>query len=223
MAIREQKHYSATLLVLLFFIGAIACVNYLGTPAIKMLKEKTHELAVAKADRRTGEEYIGNIQAAYGKLKAVEAQLELLNIAAPATPDLAEALVQINDIVNKTQLSLETITPSQPAGGEVSIGLTVSGSYAQLKQTLIDFEKNLRPIKVDTIALATAENSESGGMTTGGTYSIKLSYVDGSASEKSSKGDAGDLSAGQADEETASNTESQTNTQATTAGGANEI
>src|SRR3989344_4312730 len=120
MAIREQKHYSATLLVLLFFIGAIACVNYLGTPAIKMLKEKTHELAVAKADRRTGEEYIGNIQAAYGKLKAVEAQLELLNIAAPAPPDLAEALVQINDIVNKTQPPLETITPSQPACGEVS-------------------------------------------------------------------------------------------------------
>jgi len=222
MAIRQHKTNPATLIAFLFFIGAIVCVNYLGAPAIKVLKEKTHELAVARADRQAGENYISGIQVAFGKLKAVEAQLELLNIAAPATPDLAEALVQINDIVNKNQLSLETITPSQPTGGEVSIGLTVTGSYAQLKQTLVDFEKNLRPIKVDTIALATAEKSESGGMTTGGTYSIKLSYVDSASSTADAQEEAAGVSNGQSGEQTATKTESQNDTQPPTGGGANE-
>lgn len=174
----------AVIILFFFVIGAGACAYYLGAPAVKSLKEKTSELAVARADLEAGKVYVSDIRTAYGKLSAIVSQLELLDIAAPTEPDLSEALVQINEIVNKNQLTLEAISPSQPSGGEVSIGLTVSGAYQQLKQCLVDLEKNLRPVKVDTVSLAAAESGE-GAITTGGTYTVKLSYV--SAKENQSE------------------------------------
>lgn len=176
MATRNKSTSPTVIFFILFFIGAIACVFYLGVPTVKSLKEKTTELAVARADLEAGKTYITDIRTAYGKLSAIESQLEILDIAAPTEPDLSEALVQINEIVNKNQLTLDAISPSQPSGGAVSIGLTVSGAYQQLKLCLVDLEKNLRPVKVDTVSLAAAESGE-GAITTGGTYTVKLSYV----------------------------------------------
>ncbi len=219
MATRKKSTSPTVIFLTIFVIGASLCVFYLGTPTVKSLKEKTTELAIAKADLEAGKAYITDIRTAYGKLSAIESQLELLNIAAPTEPDLSEALVQINEIVNKNQLSLEAISPSQPSDGEVSIGLTVSGAYQQLKLCLVDLEKNLRPVKVDTVSLAAAAGDE-GAITTGGTYTVKLSYV----SAKESQSDQESALAGEATSEadpTAATGTSDSNQLSQTEGGAN--
>lgn len=196
MPIRREKKINPVIIVaLLVCVAAVACLYYIGLPAIKELKTKNQELAVAQADNKAAKQYISDIQLAYGKLSAIEAQLELLDIAAPTTPDLPEALIQVNEIVNKNQLGIESLSPGDKSGGTVSIGLTVNGSYAQLKQLLIDLEKNLRPIKIDSVAMASSE-SEGGGATTGGTYDIKMSYVGTPDAAKSKNGNASASGAG---------------------------
>jgi Tfp pilus assembly protein PilO len=173
---RESKMNSTIIIALLVLVGAIACIYYIGLPSARELKTKNQELAVAQANNKAAKEHISDVQVAYGKLAAIEAQLELLNIAAPVDPDLPEALIQINEIVNKNQLNLESLSPGNKSGNALVIGLTVNGNYAQLKQCLVDLEKNLRPVKIDSVSMASSENEE-GGATTGGTYDIKMSYV----------------------------------------------
>lgn len=163
----------AVLILLVIIVGLI----YYTWPLIGELKQAKADLALAEINLTTGQEYITKIQSASRKLAEIKPQIELLDIAMPKEPDIPEALVQINDIVNANGLTITGLTPSVTEGGDIHFILDVTGEYGQVRQSIVDIESNLRPLKVINVGFNMMTDTETDTETLEGSYEIVLSYL----------------------------------------------
>jgi len=102
-----------------------------------------------------------------------QALLRKLDAAVPEQPDLAEFIIQANEIADQSGISFLSIAPTPPAagtGGASVIALTISiqGSFFQLQDYLRLLEKLERLVIVDSVTIA-ASSGDSG--TTGASTS----------------------------------------------------
>jgi len=100
-----------------------------------------------------------------------QALLRKLDAAVPEQPDLAEFIIQANEIADQSGISFLSIAPTPPAagtGGASVIGLTISiqGSFFQLQDYLRLLEKLERLVIVDSVTIA-ASSGDSGTTGTG--------------------------------------------------------
>jgi Tfp pilus assembly protein PilO len=103
-----------------------------------------------------------------------QAKLRQLDAAVPKNPDLAEFIIQANDIAEQSGITFLSIAPSPPAAGEgasvINMTITISGSYFQLHDYLSRLEKLERLVIVDGISIsASGGGSGSTGTTTADT------------------------------------------------------
>ena len=176
MAQKIKGNSVGAISVLMLLVTVIGLIYYTW-PKVAELKQAKADLAQAEADVTAGKEYIAKVQSAARKITEIAPQIELLNIAMPKAPDVPEALVQINDIVNANSLTITGLTPSVSEDGNVNFTLTVTGDYPKLKQSLADIENNLRPLKVVNISVNVNKDSESQAETFGGSYEVTLTYL----------------------------------------------
>jgi Tfp pilus assembly protein PilO len=116
-----------------------------------------------------------------------QALLNRLDKAVPKTPDLAEFIIQANDIADQSGIEFLTIAPSQPAAGTangvstINLTITIQGSFFQLQDYLQHLEKLSRLVIIDTLNVsasggASGASAGSTGSTSGGTdLSVTLS------------------------------------------------
>ena len=174
---QKMKGNSAGAISILILLVTVVGIIYYTWPKVGELKQAKADLAQAEADVIAGKDYIAQIQSAARKITEIAPQIELLNIAMPKQPDIPEALVQINDIVNANQLTITGLTPAVSDTGDISFTLAVNGDYTKLKQCLIDFENNLRPLKVVNVALTVNTDAETKAETFEGSYEVTLTYL----------------------------------------------
>jgi len=87
-----------------------------------------------------------------------QALLRKLDAAVPKNPDLAEFIIQANDIADSSGISFLSIAPSPPAAGTgarvINMTISISGSFFQLQEYLRSLEQLDRLVVVDGISIS---------------------------------------------------------------------
>lgn len=171
----SKKATRLTLFALLALVVAIIIAYFATLPFYKDFKQTSFDIAVEKQEITKGKQRIDEVNQAYAKLRGMKRDIELLDVAVPAEPAIAEALIQINEIVNRSGLQIIAITPAgeeEETTGEVQVTLSVQGPFRGLQEFLRLSEKNLRPISVKSLNILAQED---GGLA--GNYQLGLVYA----------------------------------------------
>ncbi len=142
------------------------------------------DLSSAQTQRASEESKTDSLRADLSRLQGQQkngtqqqALLRKLDAAVPEQPDLAEFIIQANEIADQSGIAFLSIAPAPPVagtGGASVIGLTISiqGSFFQLQDYLRLLEKLERLVIVDGITISASDSSTgSTGSTTGGSTS----------------------------------------------------
>jgi type IV pilus assembly protein PilO len=119
------------------------------------------ELATAKQNEQDLRQSLAELRKLADATTAREAELARLGRLVPSDPDLAGAILALNDVANQAQVAWSSFAPSPPApsaGGGVSLAvqMKVGGTFAQIFDYLRRLETLDRLVVVDSIQLAAA-------------------------------------------------------------------
>ena len=132
------------------------------------------DLDSAQAQKTEEQKKTDSLQADLARLQSQQkngtqqqALLRKLDAAVPEQPDLAEFIIQANEIADQSGISFLSIAPTPPAagtGGASVIALTISiqGSFFQLQDYLRLLEKLERLVIVDSLTISASGGSSSG-------------------------------------------------------------
>ena len=157
----------------LLAIAAAACVvlllawNFLlYSPRKDQIQEAQDREAAAAAQKSQLETQRNRLRAAQRNEPRLRAQLETLKVAIPDTPNLAQYILDLNDVALRSGIVFLSVThPPPAAGGEglpnvIATSINVTGGYFQV----LDFINRLvampRLITIDTLGLS----PEAGGL-----------------------------------------------------------
>jgi Tfp pilus assembly protein PilO len=130
------------------------------------------DLSSAQSQRSSEEKKTADLQATLTRLQGQaknssqqQALLRKLNAAVPAQPDLAQFILQANEIADQSGISFLSIAPSPPVAGTgasvINVTVSISGSFFQLEDYLRLLEKLERLVVVDGITISTSSTSSS--------------------------------------------------------------
>jgi len=95
-----------------------------------------------------------------------QALLRRLDAAVPKEPDLAEFIIQANDIADQSGIEFLSIAPTPPAAGSgvsvINLTITISGGFFQLQDYLRQLEQLERLVIVDGINVSASTGSGAG-------------------------------------------------------------
>jgi Tfp pilus assembly protein PilO len=149
------------------------------------------DLESAQAQKTEEQKKTDSLQADLTRLQSQQkngtqqqALLRKLDAAVPEQPDLAEFIIQANEIADESGISFLSIAPTPPAagtGGASVINLTISiqGSFFQLQDYLRLLEKLERLVIVDSVTISSSGGSSSSGTTGSSTDASTSSSSDG--------------------------------------------
>jgi len=96
-----------------------------------------------------------------------QAKLRQLDAAVPKNPDLAEFIIQANDIADESGITFLSIAPAPPVAGQgasvINMTIAINGSFFQLQDYLRLLEKLERLVIVDGISISTSGGGSSTG------------------------------------------------------------
>ena len=145
------------------------------------------DLSSAQAQVATEQKTTDDLNAQLAQLKSqaknstqLQAKLRKLDAAVPAQPNLAEFIIQANDIADQSGISFLSIAPSPPAAGTgvsvINLTMSIQGSFFQLQDYLRLLEQLERLVIVDGITISTS--SPSSGATSAGSTDTSSSGTD---------------------------------------------
>jgi Tfp pilus assembly protein PilO len=128
------------------------------------------DLSSAQAQTSEEQKKTDGLQADLARLQAQAknstqqaALLRRLDAAVPEQPDLAEFIIQANDIADQSGISFLSIAPSPPAAGTgasvINLTISINGSFFQLQDYLRLLEKLERLVIVDGITISASSGS----------------------------------------------------------------
>jgi Tfp pilus assembly protein PilO len=138
------------------------------------------DLSSAQSQRSTEEKKTSDLQATLTRLQGQaknatqqQALLRKLDAAVPEQPDLAEFIIQANEIADQSGIQFLSISPTPPAAGNgasvISLTVSIKGSFFQLEDYLRLLEKLERLVVVDGVTVsASSGGSGSSSSDTGG-------------------------------------------------------
>ncbi|HEV7685952.1 MAG TPA: type 4a pilus biogenesis protein PilO, partial [Acidimicrobiia bacterium] len=118
-----------------------------------------HDLSAARTQEQTLKQNLAQLKKLAADTKTREAELVRLGRLVPADPDVAGAILALNDTANQAQVAWSSFVPSTPAatgGGPVSVGISmkVGGSFSQVFDYLRRLELLDRLVVIDSLQLA---------------------------------------------------------------------
>jgi Tfp pilus assembly protein PilO len=167
-------------------IGAVAVVAIIFVWYLALYSPLNDDLSKAQAETSAEQKRTDDLQADLARLQAQEknstqqqALLRRLDAAVPEQPDLAEFILQANEIAGQSGISFLSISPSPPVAGTGPsvIGLTISieGSFFQLEDYLRLLENLERLVIVDGITISsTASDASSDGVSLSVTLTARM-------------------------------------------------
>jgi Tfp pilus assembly protein PilO len=126
-------------------------------PKAKAKSEVKKELAASKKQEDDLRRNLADLKKLANDSQAREAELTRLGRLIPADPDVAGAILTLNDLASQAQVAWSSFVPSPPgpgAGGtSISIGMKIAGSFGQIFDYLRRLEQVDRLVVVDSINL----------------------------------------------------------------------
>jgi Tfp pilus assembly protein PilO len=152
------------------------------------------DLSSAQAQTASEQKKTDSLQADLTRLQSQaknasqqQALLHKLDAAVPEQPDLAEFIIQANDIADQSGISFLSIAPSPPATGTggasvINVTITLSGSFFQLEDYLRLLEQLDRLVIVDGLTISASSGSSSSSTTGSSTADATTSSDSGDTS-----------------------------------------
>lgn len=175
----NEQSSKQSIFVVLAIIMSIVLIYVLFVPGLRRLTDMSVKTAAKKNDLQIGRQKIDDLKAAAETLSQKSAAVEALNIAVPPQKDTAGALVQIAQMVSDAGLAVQSIQPN-PNGakaGALPMTVVVQGRFTDLVKFSEIVEKNLRPVQIKTINIASSSGEEGSGLSA--SYAVELVYFMG--------------------------------------------
>jgi Tfp pilus assembly protein PilO len=154
-------------------VAGLAALVILVAWYLALFSPQARDLSKAHKDHAAAEQRISQLQSQVVQLNALRAQipadkaaLSVLNAAVPSTPQLDNALRQLQSAATGSGVTLTTVGPSAPATSSTSsaqktsgtpsitLNLSASGSYQQLTSFLSRLAAMPRTLVVTTLNIA---------------------------------------------------------------------
>jgi Tfp pilus assembly protein PilO len=164
-------------------VGAVAGVVVLAVwymfvlSPINSQKSKAHKATTAaEKDLQAAQAQLSHLEDLKARSKQIDAQVAKLRAAVPANPAIATFIRQANQIAAETQVSWQSVAPSQQAsvpgtgavsvGGTTPIGLTISvkGGVHEVLDYLDHLMAIPRVVVIDTVQVSPGNDANSGGL-----------------------------------------------------------
>jgi len=133
----------------------------LWSPQADELNEARDQAQQAEDEVERLELQLGRLEALQEQAPALRSQVEELRGAVPDTPNLAQFILDLDDIAIRSGVTLASISPAPPIEGEapgdpatISVSLTTDGGYFQVLDFLNRLAAMDRVMVVDTLSLA---------------------------------------------------------------------
>ena len=156
---------SRALTAMMVMAGLVLCYgwnHFFLAPKSAARSAAATQLATAKKSETDLRQSLVQLKKLAADTQAREAELARLGKLVPSDPDVAGAILALNDTANQAQVAWSTFTPATPAasagGGPVSmaIGMKIAGTFGQVFDYLRRLETLDRLVVVDGIQLASA-------------------------------------------------------------------
>ncbi len=157
-------------------------------------KPKSNEVSKTNDEVATAERQQQDLEATLARLQELDANrpqqqadLDKLNAAIPATPDLAEFIFEANTAAADSGVDWLSIAPTPPAasltGGpsEIVLNIQVQGGFFQVLDYLNRLENLKRLVVTDTLNLSAGGTDTSGSAGSAGTPTLSTSTSDSGA------------------------------------------
>ena len=126
-------------------------------PKAKAKAEVAEQVAASHQQEEDLRRNLAELKKLANDTKAREAELTRLGSLIPADPDVAGAILTLNETAHQAQVAWSSFVPSPPSAGpsgmSVSINMKVAGSFGQIFDYLRRLELLDRLVVVDSIAL----------------------------------------------------------------------
>lgn len=150
---------SMIVLVSVIIIGAVA--YFLINPAISQIRSLNIKLSARGEEISQMEAKLATLNSLETQFNQVQDQVKKLGLAAPSNDQIAEILVQLETIASDSGLTLASVQPIKESNqAAVSVNANLQGNYSGLIDFIKASEKNIRPINIKSINLASATEGE---------------------------------------------------------------
>jgi|GEM_PF-6867094 len=152
------------------------------SPTADSMKAATTQVQSITAEQATVSQRIAFIDATAKDLTANGAAQNLLQLAAPATPEMNNLVASVNAIAvgnGATLTSIQPQTATAQSAGQLTVSIGVTGTYQAIQGVIAGLETNERPISIQTLSLAAGSSA---GNTTLVTATITFTTLTVSAS-----------------------------------------
>lgn len=151
---------SRSTIIVACFILALVLGFALDLPRYISLKELRQQVEMKIRELAYQEQYISELREASQKLKEHNTTLDLIEGSLPSAPDLPALFAYFQKVSSQNGLVLQGVSPPSidsselisGRGKRIQFALTLSGSYASLKNFLSALTKSARLITVKSVA-----------------------------------------------------------------------
>lgn len=181
-----------TAIVLLVSVVIVAVTYYLAMPQAEKLKVKGEQLAAKKSQIKALEARKESLVRLAGLINQYQADIARLGSAYPSEDQTVEAMIQAQSLVERSGLTVVSLTPNKVKDGGVPVSMSLKGSYQGLGQLLRELQFNLRPVVLSEMTVNSASKEQN---VISVTIVANFQFNDKGAATGSTKAESGNASA----------------------------
>lgn len=152
----QTNQSSVIILICVLIITSVA--YFLINPTLAKIKDSNIKLSAKTNEINEMKTKISSLQTLATDFTSATDQVKKLGLALPTDSDTANVLVQLETMAISSGLQMNSIQPStQAKKGVVNMTVSLQGEYTSLVNFITAMEKNLRPIDIKTINIASAK------------------------------------------------------------------
>jgi Tfp pilus assembly protein PilO len=175
----EQPTRTTTLeqttgLLILGIIVIVGIIFWVIKPQMNNLKEANAKVKAKTEELTQKQEMLSNMNALESEIKSKASLVNKLNIVLPySSPGASGLVLQLNNMAKAAGVTMKSLTPTanesetnyeEPAQDlnikTYSFTVDIVGNYSGVSNLFKQMEKNLRPITIKNISIASAEDGD---------------------------------------------------------------
>jgi len=167
-------------LVTLAIVIILVIIFWLIKPQVSTLKDINAQVSAKKQELTATEEKLASMNALSKEITSKKEVVDKLNIVLPFNnPEIADIILELNNIASKSTVELKSIVPtnnltglsssaesSETADSETlnvatyELNFSITGSYDGIKDFFTNIEKNLKSFKVKAVNITSSGNND---------------------------------------------------------------
>ena len=152
------------IVIIILSLAIIVLAVFLLIPEYTTFNHLNEQMAVEKAKLDTGNNYYAQIKSNYDSLSSHQADLQKIDEALPASPDLARIIYYLQQESTQSGLTIKSVVLTKSSSGnqaqtagtikDIIFSVSLSGNYESLGKFISSLEKSDRIFEVTNISFA---------------------------------------------------------------------